>query len=404
MKPASKRRTPPWLKPLGSLKLTVTLLAFSVALVFFGTLEQVHIGIRGAQKEYFESLFAVWAYPVQWPAHTFLGWIHLPLPGGYLIGPLLLVNLVAAHFIHFRARWDKLGIAFIHAGIALLLIGQLITQLEQEEYSLWLDEGEQKRYLEHFTKNELAIVEALPNGNEGVTVIPTSLLAQREARIQAPSLPFRIEVRAFYPNARIFTVPPGQQSAPNPVNRGLGAERNLVAQPAPEVAKMDERNVTTAIIELFGPQGSLGVWMVSNVFRPENNLPPQTVTVGGRTFTLDLRFKRRYLPAAIELLDFTHDRYPGTEIPLNFASTVRIHDPDTGEDRQTLIYMNHPLRYAGLTFYQASFGKGDTASMFQVVDNPGRHIPYIASLVVSLGLVVQFTIGLFRARVRRRAS
>ena len=53
-----------------SLRLTVTLLAFSMALVFFGTLDQVNIGINKAQKVYFESFGAVWKYPEEWPLGT----------------------------------------------------------------------------------------------------------------------------------------------------------------------------------------------------------------------------------------------------------------------------------------------------------------------------------------------
>ncbi|SVC60354.1 uncharacterized protein METZ01_LOCUS313208, partial [marine metagenome] len=53
-----------------SLRLTVTLLAFSLALVFFGTLDQVNIGINKAQKDYFESFFVAWKYPEEWPLGT----------------------------------------------------------------------------------------------------------------------------------------------------------------------------------------------------------------------------------------------------------------------------------------------------------------------------------------------
>ncbi|MBT3569324.1 MAG: hypothetical protein HN494_10805, partial [Opitutae bacterium] len=53
-----------------SLRLTVTLLAFSLALVFFGTLDQVNIGINKAQQDYFESFFVTWKYPEEWPLGT----------------------------------------------------------------------------------------------------------------------------------------------------------------------------------------------------------------------------------------------------------------------------------------------------------------------------------------------
>jgi hypothetical protein len=52
--------------------------------------------------------------------------------------------------------------------------------------------------------------------------------------------------------------------------------------------------------------------------------------------------------------------------------------------------MNHPLRYRGSTFFQASFGKNNTLSILQVVQNPGWRIPYLACILVSLGLAWHF--------------
>jgi cytochrome c biogenesis protein ResB len=82
---------------------------------------------------------------------------------------------------------------------------------------------------------------------------------------------------------------------------------------------------------------------------------------------------------------------------------VRIQEPDSGK-RDTLIYMNHPLRYDGLTFYQASFANNDTMSMFQVVRNPARWIPYIATVITSFGLVLQFVVSLFVHARRKKDS
>ena len=61
-----------------------------------------------------------------------------------------------------------------------------------------------------------------------------------------------------------------------------------------------------------------------------------------------------------------------------------------------LIYMNQPLRYAGKAFYQASFGKNDTLSILQVVENPGWLLPYISCVLVTAGLLVHFGISLGR--------
>lgn len=63
--------------------------------------------------------------------------------------------------------------------------------------------------------------------------------------------------------------------------------------------------------------------------------------------------------------------------------------------------MNQPLRYAGKTFYQASFGKGDTLSVLQVVKNPGWLLPYISCVLVALGLILHFAVSLGRALRKR---
>ena len=52
--------------------------------------------------------------------------------------------------------------------------------------------------------------------------------------------------------------------------------------------------------------------------------------------------------------------------------------------------MNHPLRYRGETFFQSGFEEGDKATVLQVVYNPSFVAPYIACVIVSLGLIIQF--------------
>jgi hypothetical protein len=119
---------------------------------------------------------------------------------------------------------------------------------------------------------------------------------------------------------------------------------------------------------------------------------------------LALRERREYLPYALTLRQFKHDVYPGTDIPKNFSSLVRLVNPRTGEDRDVLIRMNQPLRYAGKTFYQASFGKGDQLSILQVVENPGWLLPYLACVLVGAGLLMHFGISLSRWARRQSAA
>jgi hypothetical protein len=116
-----------------------------------------------------------------------------------------------------------------------------------------------------------------------------------------------------------------------------------------------------------------------------------------------MRPRRQYLPYSITLKKFSHDVYPGTDIPKNFSSLVHLSNPGRGEERDVLIYMNQPLRYDGKAFYQASFGKGDTLSILQVVENPGWLLPYLSCTLVTLGLLLHFSLSLRRG-VRREVT
>ncbi|MFO7725851.1 MAG: cytochrome c biogenesis protein ResB [Oceanipulchritudo sp.] len=393
-----------------SIRLTLFLLAASVILIFFGTLDQVQFGIYFTQQKYFEHAFVIWDYPLQWIGGESLQWLHFPMPGGYLIGPLLILNLACAHFRYFRPSWKKIGIPFIHGGIVLLLVGQLWTQLQQKEYFLWLPEGGQSNFVESFHYDELVLVDITDPSARRIVSWDSRALRKEGTSLSHESLPFTVEVLWYARNAALFPRPPesGNQFPQLPVDRGIGAGQDMVALKQPPTYADGERNATSAIVRLRDSEGPLGTWLVSNLFRQSmpmrDPFPRQVFEHDGRSYEIALRFKRKYLPAEIELLDFKHDRYPGTDIPYNFSSDVRIHEKGSSQSRDTLIYMNHPLRYAGLTFYQASFAENDTMSMFQVVRNPARWIPYIATAVTTVGLLLQFLVSLYFHAGRRRTT
>jgi hypothetical protein len=152
---------------------------------------------------------------------------------------------------------------------------------------------------------------------------------------------------------------------------------------------MNRRDMPSALLELTTPQGSLGTWFVSLWIEQ-----PQHVHVGNQEFDLVLRPQRLYKPYTIHLLSFTHEVYPGTEIPKDFSSMVRVQNPQTGEDRQVRIYMNNPLRYGGETYYQASFDTDNKGTILQVVRNPSWLTPYFSCVLVGIGLLWQFLVHL----------
>lgn len=177
-----------------SLKLTVVLLVLGLVLVFAATLDQVNLGIWAVQEKYFRSFFVL--------ARPF-GNIPIPVfPGGYLIGGLLLTNLIAAHIYRFKRGWRKVGIELTHAGLILLLLGELLTGLWQEDYSMRLTQGEPKNYSESQFDHELAIIDTSDPNFDDVVAIPAEQLAKGDP-IQHPKLPFRIVPKQFYPNSTL---------------------------------------------------------------------------------------------------------------------------------------------------------------------------------------------------------
>jgi hypothetical protein len=409
-----------------SLRLTVTLLAFAILLVFIGTLAQVDEGLYNAQARYFRQWLI---FGLDIAGHR----IPILLPGGYLIGTLLLINLVAAHIYRFRLATSKIGIQLTHAGVILLLVGQLATDMLARESQMHFYENQTRSYAESARTNELAFTTDSGTGGEEVTAIPDALLA-RGGEIHEANLPFTLRVKNFWTNTEPSFRAPMMKNGPSLTTNGVAASFDF--SPAPETKEMDEKNVPAALIEIVGPNGSLGDWVVSDWTSDDTMIAalregyeqqvgpqmaqkiidrltqPQSIAVGGKTFTFALRPERIYLPFSLELLKATHTVYEGTEIPKDFRSRVQLRNPKTGENREVEISMNHPLRYAGLTFYQYQMDAGEAAreagrapsSVLEVVRNPGWLTPYVGCALVALGLTVQFMFHLVGFLSKRRVQ
>lgn len=414
------------IKILTSLRLTVILLGFAILLVFIGTLAQVDEGLYNAQARYFRQ-WLIFGLDV------FGRRIPLLLPGGYLIGTLLLLNLVSAHIYRFQLSVKKIGIQIVHAGVILLLVGQLVTDMLAHESQMHFVEGQTRSYAESPRANELAFTSDSATGGEEVVVIPDRLL-QSGGEIQNENLPFTIRVKSYWENSDLAFRAPMMKNGPPLTANGVGASFDFHA--AEETKDPDQKNVPTALIEIIGANGSLGDWVVSSWTSDDamvealresyaQQVGPQmaqkiagqltqaqSIESGGKTFTFALRPERVYFPFSLELLKATHTVYEGTDIPKDFRSRVQLRNAQTGEDREVEISMNHPLRYAGLTFYQYQMDAGEAAheagrvpsSVLQIVHNPSWLTPYIGCAMVATGLVTQFMFHLVGFLSKRKTK
>ena len=373
-------------KFFSSLRLTVGCLLLAMVLVFVGTLAQVKVGLYQAQSEFFRSVFIYWQ-----PAGTHF---KIPVfPGGWLLGGVLLINLVAAHARRFEISRKKIGLFLIHGGLILLLLGQFFTEILQVESAMRLEEGESRNYSEDFRKDELVLIDVTNLDSDRVVSIPESLL-EKQKEIRPPELPFTVRVRNYWANSDLTRDTNG---LPSGATAGFGTDVRVIPQPL--AATMDTRNLPSAVVEIDSPKGSLGVWLVSTL-----STARQSFSYEGKTYDLAFRFQRYYRPYYLTLLEFRHDLYQGTDKPKNFSSRVHVHNPQSGEDRDALIFMNNPLRYAGETFYQASFDRiNPKVTVLQVVKNPAAITPYLSCSIMAAGLLTQFLMHLVGFARRRFA-
>ncbi len=428
------------LRPLASLRLTVFLFVLSMFLVFTGTLAMRDSGLWVTLSGYFRCWIAWIPFQVFVPfGQVFFGMPQTMrvgggfyFPGGWTIGLALLVNLVAAHTLRFqflkradrslllqraaevsspfqralyrvghflvhRIVWKRSGILMIHSGLILLLLGEFITGKYSSEAVMPIKIGESANYLQHTDRVELAFTQDDPDNPERdrTVVVPDSLL-RSGGILNDARLPFKVEIVEFMENARVRDLTPGEKSS---ATRGAGLAAKLEKLPQSAGADSNQRSdLPGAYVTLYDKKtgDKLGTYLLWVPLGEQEVKTPKDV------YRLDLRYERAYQPYQIYLEEFHHDLYPGTEIPKNFSSRIRLM-PEQGDSREIVVYMNNPLRYEGQTFYQSGVLEKNAGTILQVVNNPGAEMPYISCTLISLGMLVHFGLHLLSFLQRRMA-
>ena len=401
------------LAPLASLRLTVVLFVFAVILVFLGTIAQMDIGIWTVLDKYFRSLL-VW---IPFQLFVRFGQVFFgvsstaqlpgsfPFPGGWLIGGLLMTNLLAAHLVRFKVSWKRSGILVIHFGILVMMLGEFVTGMFAAEGRMDIDQNSSSNFAYDIRTSELAIGDSSDPKADKVVVVPASML-KHGGVISNDLLPFDVEVVRYMPNSRLREIKDAPADTPRAT---AGDGLDAAAVPNTEVNGMaSDVDLPSAYVTIRkkGSNDAIGTYLVSTLLSIRKNGSFQTIKFGAKTYELALRFKRTYFPYSLYLREFRFDRYPGTETPRNYSSRVQLIDPEQNLDREILIRMNEPLRYCGETFYQSDFDhETERATVLQVVRNPGAWLPYISCVLVGIGLLVHFGMKLIeflRSRMAER--
>ena len=309
-----------------------------------------------------------------------------------LIGSLLVFHRLA-------------GIVVLHAGVGLMMIGELVVGIAAVEGQMQIMEGQTSNFVMDTRKLELVVVDASDPREDDVVAVPESLLRGQPV-VDDPQLPFRIELVDFQVNSIRQRANP---NVPNPATAGIGLQQ--VAVPADPVGGTDmsgDFNRAVAYVQLSEKDSGeiLGVYLLGL----DDSLAglPEKVQVDGKTYEISLRYKHMYKPYSLHLIDVEQDVYMGTRTAKSFSSHLRLVDPTRNVDRTVKIWMNNPLRFAGDTFYQSGYGSDPRTGLenttLQVVTNTGWRIPYVSCMMLAVGMVAQFWITLGRYLQRRRSE
>lgn len=129
------------------------------------------------------------------------------------------------------------------------------------------------------------------------------------------------------------------------------------------------------------------------------NNTPLSLNVGGKRVNFYVTKETLTMPFELVLTEFKMDKDPGTNNPASYESFVKLFTNSGSEKHH--IYMNHPLKFSGFTFYQASYGQdanGNYQSTLSVNVDQGRPFKYLGSLMLVFGAWWHFSLNRKKAK------
>lgn len=130
-----------------------------------------------------------------------------------------------------------------------------------------------------------------------------------------------------------------------------------------------------------------------------------TVAQGNQAMHFRYHLRSQRLGFSIKLVKFEVGFDPGSRQPASFTSQVQVDDNSVPTSFPYTISMNEPLYYRGLSFFQASYSEmpGQApVSILQVARDPGTPAKYAGSIMLMIGLAIQFFFKSPRRREEER--
>ena len=334
------------------------------------------------------TLFFLLGLSVMLGEEAFIGDSAMRILWQLSLSTLAAITGLAACILLFKR---KSGIVLLHLGIAGILANELYVTATNEELRVNFAEGQTVHHAIDLRETEFVVIDRNNTDFDEMSVVPGNFLVDaREDVIDDERFPFKIRCLDYFKNSDVMRVGP---FAENKANSGFGTRFIAVeTRPVAGADASSKANRASAYIELIDRKNDkpIGTYLVSQAAYEQDIV--DTVSYDDKSYQIGLRYKTVYTPYSLELKDTQAEYYVGTETPSWFSSDFVINDEDNGISSNQKIWMNNPLRYRDLTFYQTTYNKfeGQEYSGIQVVKNRGWMIPYVCCMFVVVGLVAQF--------------
>ena len=327
-------------------------------LLIIGTITQKHLGLYAALNFYFASFI------------TFIG--PIPFPGGLTLMLILFINMLMKFLLFSEWQMHKAGSILTHFGVLILMIGGGITALTERDGYIVIEQGATENIVRDYHTRMLKIRKE----GEIIFEIPHKDIAENTV-ISIPDTKATLTINQYCFHCDIIMRDPKDSKGWH----SPGSSMQLIdAKPLPE----HEQNLTGVEFEIAGiDEKQNGKYLTFDKF-PK----PPTFVINDKKYTIEMGREERPLPFEITLDKFEQKLHPGTALAREYNSDITIHDGGTKWTAR--IEMNEPLRHKGYTLYQSSFDlSGDKPfTVLSVVENKGQIFPYIATIIMTLGLIL----------------
>ena len=396
-------------KLLSGFGLATSLLVILMLETWLATLEQVHFGLHDTLQKYFSHSEWIIFPDAGIISDGLVGKSLPPLPGGYWVCALLVLNLTLGGIIRMRKGWKTAGVLMAHFGIIFMMVAGGVSQWKEERGVMMLSEKpdgpfpQTADYAQSFTETTVEITEI----KDGKVVGPVHFvkdayyldLEGNETRtVHLPALPFDLKFQAYVQNARpMSTDSMAPSRGEQPVDKWF-----LFSQEKNKETEVDTPGVHVQLLDKKGDPGAIFLLAVTA-------REPYTVEQDGRTFAIRMDKRIWPVPFKVRLVDARSEYHPNTTRPKLFESDiVRIED---GRESKVFIEMNEPMRYGGMTFYQRTMMNGisggdkeSSISGFEVVKNPSDKWPKYSIYIAGFGLCFHFLLKLFGFLTRGKST